>query len=385
MAVALAGAPASAQESASEFSLRGFATLGMARTGSDDAEFVRDLSQPRGISSHWSGLIDSVLGVQANWQLAPKVEAVVQGVSRYRHDRSFTPTLAWAYLKYDPTPALSLRAGRLGTEFFMQADSRWVGYSFLTVRPVGDYFWYLPFYSIHGADAALSLPVGEAVLRGKAFFGYSQGRIPLAEEQWNIGGSPMLGGYLEWFNGPWHLRASYANIRFHHDLPLSEVLKPQIGRGLTALESDFLATEGSRSHYYALGAMYDNGPWQGQLQLNRIEQGSHSFESSSGGYALLGYRIASLTPYLGYSWVRSQTEGMAPPNLIAAYVVSDSHADQRTTIAGLRWDLARNTALKAQWDGVRGTPTSVFPYRMENRARWNGKLDVYSLTLDFIF
>ena len=74
----------------STLNLRGFGTLGIARSSSDQVEVVRDLSQPRGISNQWSGRIDSVLGVQANWQLTPEVELVSQVVSRYQYDDSRT-------------------------------------------------------------------------------------------------------------------------------------------------------------------------------------------------------------------------------------------------------------------------------------------------------
>ena len=371
-------------ESESAFSLQGFGTLGMARTTTNDEEFVRDLSQPRGIRKEWSGLIDSVLGLQGAWRVNPQLEAVLQATSRYRYDKTFTPEIAWAYLKYDPLPNLSLRGGRLGTEFFMMADSRWVGYSFLTVRPPGDYFWYLPFYSIHGADAAISIPLGENVLRAKAFYGRSDGRIPLADEQWDIAGSPMVGGYLEYQFGAWQARASYANIRFKNDLPIAPVLKKQFGLTLNPLDAAFLATHDTRTHYYSLGVVYDRGPWQAQLMLNHIDQGSNALESSDGGYALLGYRINQVTPYLGHSWVLSRSRGNAP-SAIAAYVMQDSRSDQQTTFAGMRWDVARNVALKAQWDGIRGEPSSLFPYRQDNRARWDGRMDVFSLTMDFVF
>jgi hypothetical protein len=41
---------------------------------------------------------------------------------------------------------------------------------------------------------------------------------------------------------------------------------------------------------------------------------------------------------------------------------------RKLTIAGMRWDVARNVALKAQWDGIRGEAASIFPYRKDNRA-----------------
>jgi hypothetical protein len=65
--------------------------------------------------------------------------------------------------------------------------------------------------------------------------------------------------------------------------------------------------------------------------------------------------------------------------------MQDSRSDQQTTFAGVRWDVVRNIALKAQWDGIRGDESSLFPYRQDNRARWDGRMDVYSLTMDFLF
>ena len=371
-------------ESESAFSLQGFGTLGVARTTTDDVEFVRDLSQPRGIGKEWSPLVDSVLGLQGAWRIDPQLEAVLQVTSRYRYDQTFYPEVAWAYLKYDLTPNLSLRAGRLGTEFFMMADSRWVGYSFLAARPPGDYFWYLPFYSIHGADAAISVPLGENTIRAKAFYGHSNGQIPLADEQWEIAGSPMIGGYLEYQMDAWQLRASYANIKFKNDLPISAVMRKLIGRGMTGAEAAFLSARNTRTHYYSLGIVYDQGPWQAQLMLNHIEQGSNALESSDGGYLLAGYRVDQVTPYLGYSWVLSRQHGK-PLNALAAYVMEDSHSEQQTTFLGMRWDVAKSIALKAQWDLVRGDSTSIFPYRQDHRETWNGKMDVFTLTMDFIF
>lgn len=372
-----------AEDGAPDFSLRGLGTLGVARTSTNDAEFVRDLSQPTGVRKNWDGRLDSLLGVQANWQITPQLEGVVQGVSRYRYDRSFTPDLTWAYLRYDPLPQLSLRAGRLGTEFFMMADSRLVGYSFLTARPPGDFFWYLPFYSIDGADAVVTLPLGDSVLRGKLYYGVSDGNVPLANKQWKIDGSAMTGGFVDYQTGPWLLRLSYANIRFKTNLPVNDVLQAYLPPSLVREGAAHLATANTRSHYYSIGAMYDRGPWQMQFMLNRCEQGSEAFESSTSGYALAGYRLGKVMPYLGYSRVSSDKRGQTL-NPVVASIMADSHADQETTIVGARWDLAQNVALKAQWDAIRGEPASILPYRNETKA-WSGKMDVFSLTMDFIF
>lgn len=365
------------------FRISGFATLGAVRTTSDEVEFVRDLSQARGAQKTWTAKTDSLLGVQADWQIDPQWQVTVQGLSRYRYDRSFRPEISWAFVKYQPSPNVSLRAGRLGTDFFMQADSRWVGYSYLTVRPPGDYFWYLPFHTIDGGDVSINQPLGEAVLRSKLFYGLARGKVPLAAEQWSVSASPMLGGYLEYQRGPWTARMSYANIRFAHDLPLAQVLAAE-AVPFPPAAARMLRLEGERSHYYALGMVYDQGPLQLQVMLNRIDQGTRALEDSSAAYVLAGYRLGEWTPYVGVSRVYSRRGAGGKGPLVAA-VRADSHSDQTTQFVGARWDFARNLALKAQWDRVRGQPSSLFPYREEDRRRWDGKLDVFSLSLDLVF
>lgn len=376
-----AGAVQTAEEAA--FSVRGFGTLGLTRTNSRNAEFVRDLSQAHGSVDDWQMHTDSLLGLQASYRFSRQLEGVVQAVSRYRYDKTYTPDLTWAFIRYQPTSNVSLRVGRLGTEFFMLADSRLVGYSYLTVRPPGDFFWHLPFYSIEGVDAAVSVPVGEAVMRGKVFSGISHEKIALANEVWNLGGSQMSGAYLDYLNGPWMLRASYSNIRFSNNLPIDNTLNSLLPANLAQEGHDYLATAGRRADYYSLGMVYDSGPWQAQLMLNQIRQGSRAFQNSSALYALAGYRMGSLTPFVGFSRVASQKRGDTANPVVNA-IMADSHAHQSTWMLGARWDVARNIALKIQWDNIRGTPQSIFPFRRENTS-WSGNMNVFSGTLDFVF
>ena len=279
--------PVAQAASEQSFILQGFGTLGAVRTTSNDVEFVRDLSQPRGARQAWDGRPDTILGVQGNWQISPQLESVVQAISRYRYDQSFTPEISWAYFKYDPTPQWTLRAGRLGTEFFMMADSRLVGYSFLTVRPTGDFFWALPFYSINGADVALTVPLGEHLLRSKIFYGYADGKLPLADQQWQLAGSPMAGVYVDYQAASWLFRLSYANISFKQNLPINLSLR-SLPPSEAAAAAAHLSTLNTRSDYYSAGAVYDRGPWQVQLMFNHIEQGSQAFESSNSAYILAG-------------------------------------------------------------------------------------------------
>ena len=96
MALCVMSAAAVAGDESSAFSLRGFGTLGLARSTSSQAEVARDLLQPRGVSDNWSGRIDSNVGVQVNYVASNTLEAVVQAVSRYNPEGSFAPELTEA-------------------------------------------------------------------------------------------------------------------------------------------------------------------------------------------------------------------------------------------------------------------------------------------------
>lgn len=369
-------------------SLHGFGTLGVARSSTDSAEFVRDLSQPSGLTKQWSGKIDSVLGVQANIRATDKVEAVVQAVSRYHADGNFEPELMWAFVKYDPNANLSLRGGRLGTEFYMLADSRLVGYSYLPIRPPTDYYGALPFSYIDGVDGQATLPVGDGLLRGKLFTGLVREKAPLADRQWDMNRSRMTGGHVDYQQGSWQWRLGYAQVRFKQDLPLADLHNLLESNGANAA-SQALSMAGKLGRFSSAGVVYDNGPLQVQLMLSRTWQDSSIFENSHAAYLIAGYRFDKLTPFIGYSRVRSTPKQLATGlgavmDATVASVMADSHNDQHTTTIGLRWDFRRNMDLKAQFDMVRGTPQSIFPTRWE-RPDYNGRMNITSLSMDFVF
>jgi hypothetical protein len=377
----------------SNLSLRGFGTLGVARSSSDQAEFVRDLSQPKGISNHWSARNDSVLGVQANWQATQSLELVGQVVSRYHYDDSHDPELMWAFAKWEPDARVSFRAGRIGADFMMLADSRLVGYSYLPVRPSADFFGPLFFSHFDGADATLTLPLANGLVRGKLFAGATHEKATGAPGIWDTSGSPVGGFVLDYLTGPWQLRASATSIRFPNDINFTQ-LQTGLRTAGAAAAADLLSTRNTTTWYYSLGAVYDDGPLQIQGMLNSIRHETAVFQNSHAGYLLAGYRMGEWTPYAGVSWwksrFRDETTGLpdAAPfdelNQGFDYVMRASTSNQQTYTLGMRWDLKQDMALKMQWDAIRGKASSRFPFAT-SKPGWNGRTDVLSLSFDFVF
>ena len=380
------------------FSLRGFGTAGLARSTNGQAEVARDLLQPRGVSNHWSGKIDSNLGVQANYLATEKIEAVVQAVSRYNYKGNFSPELTEALLKYDPNPYLTLRGGRVGTDFFMHGDSRLIGYSQLVARPNIDFYSSLAVSYLDGADAQVTIPVGEGLLRGKGYYGFLAEKLPFAEGNLNLRGSRAIGAYLDYQEGPWQWRGGLARISFKNSMPepVGDLQSALIGTGVSSAQNaaSDLELQGTDARYYSLGFVYDRGPLLVQLMLSRLSYESEVIQDQNSGMFLAGYRIGEIKPFVGYSRAKSSASHVASGlpntgsgaeiNATLASVLAESHADQHTYSIGLRWDFRRDMAFKFQVDAIRGKSDSIYSFRRET-SRWDGKTNVFSLALDFVF
>jgi hypothetical protein len=372
--------------------IRGFGTLGLARSNVNAVEYVRDLSQPHGLTRKWSADIDSMLGVQANLKLDTQTEGVVQVISRYRYDGSYRPEVSWAFLRHEFSPDFQMRVGRLGTEFYMNADSRLIGYSNLMVRPQPDFYGPLVFSYYDGIDAAYTRKLGPGLVRAKLYGGYSPEKTAFSDPlTWDLKGTRLVGGYLDYFQGPWQFRVSHAQARFANESPMNAM----VGLMSSGFLNDVLThvpelrVQGTTVAFDSLGAVYDDGPLQIQAMLGRIRYDTTAYENSRAAFITAGYRLGAFTPYLGYSTSKSTSRPLLtslPPfiNAIASGINPATHSDQHTFTVGTRWDFHPNMALKLQLDTVRGSPDSVFLYRGGN-IQSNGRMDVLSVSMDFAF
>lgn len=370
-----------------------FGTLGLTRSSADQVHYVRDLSQPSGpAGGNVSASTDTVLGIHANYVFQPAVAGAAQVVSRYRYDGSWAPEVMWAFVRLEDGPGTGWRIGRVGTDFYMHADSRLVGYANTSIRPSPDYFGQLPLYHIDGFDWIHTLRAGQGLVTGKFFAGYTGEKVPMGDRYWNMGGSPMLGGNLDYHLDAWSFRLGYAQMRLKHDWPLSDVLAPLYGRGAqAAAAAQALSITGKTSRYYGLGVTYDQNPLQVQLMLNAVQQESHAYQNYRAAYVLASYRLGAFRPYGGisrsYSRPKQLDTGLPktdPLRAVVDYALNVSHTHQTTYSLGVRWDFRRDMDLKLQWDGIRGRSTAQFLYRGDG-PQWSGDSNVLSLALDFAF
>src|ERR1700738_3131817 len=133
-----AGVVASTDDAATRmFSISGFGTLGVVHSSEDRADFTSSLFKPNGagFAHPWNPAVDSVLGGQLTANLTPSLSAVMQVILEQNYDNRYLPQLEWANIKYQITPDLGVRIGRIVVPAFLLSDTRDVGYTYAWVRP----------------------------------------------------------------------------------------------------------------------------------------------------------------------------------------------------------------------------------------------------------
>jgi hypothetical protein len=116
--------------------------------------------------------------------------------------------------------------------------------------------------------------------------------------------------------------------------------------------------------------------------------------SSVGWYLTSGYHFGALTPYVTYARQREVSTDISPTTGIPRL---DSTIDlfnglrnkaQRSVAVGIRWDAARNLALKAQLERVQPGPHGLGIFLSDNyqdNVNPGGPVHVLTLSTDFVF
>jgi hypothetical protein len=380
--------------------LSGFGTLGMVHANTDTADFSSSVlkASGAGASGRWSGDVDSRLAIQADVALIPQWSAVLQVVSEQQYNNSYRPHVEWANVKYQVTPDIALRVGRVSLPVFMAAEHRKVGYVYSAVRQPIEVSGGLPITSSDGADVSWRWRTGEWRQTTRVQFGRTD--MALAEGT-RLRASAITGLSHTVDVGSLTARASFitGDVTVNLADQLFGALK-QFGPAGIAL-ADRFSVDHKRFSLAALGMEYDPGDWFVNIEGGR--QRSQSLLGTNVALAVgAGYRWRNVTPYIGYSTVHAQSETTTaglplaglPPQLAGIGAALNgglnqllvTMPEQSTICVGTRWDAVDNIALKFQFERVtphgisRGTLINPRPDFVSRRA-----VSVTSVALDFVF
>jgi len=404
LAACCAIAPCHAEESIAPavpfYKLSGFATAALSWSDSGDADYTSSVlkGSGAGATARLSANVDSRLGLQLDLNLAAQWSAVLQVISEQRLDKNYRPTVEWANVKYQATPELALRAGRIALPMFLAADYRKIGYAYPWVRTPVEVYGAIAVTSSDGVDATYRWRAGEVKNLTQVFYGRNNVDLPTAGR---IEARKVAGFAHTAEMGPASARLSVLSTELTVDIiPTFFAGLRQFGAPGMALANRY---ESKQKHASAvsLGLNYDPGAWFVMAESGRMRTNSFLGDSTS-LYAGGGLRHGALTPFATYARVRADSPTTSPglplanlpPAAAAAGAALNGYLgwllttapEQHTVSAGLRWDFAPSMALTGQFDRVspdgvsRGTFINVQPGFKSGRS-----INITSVALNVVF
>ena len=395
----------SSDETPSPFRFSSYGTFGYSHHNEDDLSLIRDFTQSfdQPESGNWKP--DTVIGLQASYDINPKLETVFQVVVQDHASNSFSSYMEWAFISYRPIPEFNLRLGRVGTDFFMLSDSRNVGYSQTTLRPNREFYAYISLFSLDGMDALYTINTTNGHWLIKAQWGRSKAELPLNGGIFELATDNMWDLSLERQYGDLRLRAGLVDVTLENDFPGDLSALQEIGAlGLPGIspEANYLleefTLEGQRIKYRFIGFHYDANAWIALGEFSQVSSSSDAIIQGNAYYLTLGHRWANLTPYIGASrfkpeqeYFRAQTDwstiGADAQSLQSAAfrLLNAARADQDSKMVGIRWDFQEGFAVKLQWDHIEISPYGYALWDIYGPRDTARSVDLISTSLDWVF
>jgi hypothetical protein len=396
-AVSLDNACADELAEKDRFTLRGFGTLGATTQNVEGIEYRRNTSQADGVEAGKVDFAtDSIVGAQFDVQLTTDFDVVAQGVSRQRADGDWVPELTQAFVRWSPDESFVVRAGRVGYDIYLLAESRQVGYSYLTVRPTPEFYGQIGNDDIDGGDIAWTRRAGRGLLRLRAFGGAGSAELAFADGSDSRTVATIFGGTVDYLWRGWTGRI--AVVQFNYDAG-KEI--PLLAAGLRATQfpqavwvADGIDKSVYQSRGLQAGIAYDDGPVLAQAMYGVVDSDSLAGPDFAKFYSLFGYRVGEWTPFVSFASSRDRypirSAGLpdlpvfAPLSGAVIAMQEATRSTQHTTSLGVRIDLSPHVDFKLQVDRTDITDSSLI---FDRRAAPGRPVDltVIAATVDVVF
>lgn len=286
-----------------------------------------------GVDNHIGFNSDTIAGIQFDYKLDDRIDAVVQLQAQGRDD--FDVETPWAFLRYKLTPDTSVRAGRMIAPLYLYADSLDVGYTYPWVRPPVEMYGVEPQHYT-GVDVIHNFNIGGSNNSVQALYGdYST----------SVAGTDAATDYFAGLAMTFNLDAWTARLAgFHFEgFNLDSPLLPTLMKG--------------NLEYYSAALRYDNSKLLVLVEGRQIAPHGDLevlLGNSDGFYTTVGYQFGKFMPYV--TWAKSYTTDES------SVLVEQSQA---STGLGLRYNLTDKVVIKGEatkydhFDGTSGTSGMV--------------------------
>lgn len=315
----------------------------------------------------------NLLGLQVTGQVNEKITATAQLIARSEND--YEVNAEWAYLTWQASDSIKVRAGRLRTPFYMYSDFLDVGYAYAWITPPREVY-YLPFNNVDGVDFYATQTLGIFDTSVQVYFGSFDDELMLggapseAKTRNQMGVAGTLG--KDW----WTLRAAYHQADLSVDMsgvPISPTTTMGgFATALTALgysnNADRLLVEDDDAVFTEFGINIDTGRFIAAAEYVEFDPGDAVLSKNIRQYVMAGVRAGSWLFHVTGSQAKDEAahpEAGIPANqaipvfgstnvLIGTLqAIAESQVTERDVVSlGVRWDVASSTALKFQIDDV---------------------------------
>jgi hypothetical protein len=401
---------ARADELADWLKIDGFGTVG-AYKGSSDKAGVRTEQRQRVVSyTDWRFDGDSQASIQATFNPNGKFKGVVQLISKKDVDGSNKPTVEWAYLSYPVTSEIDLKVGRTVAPIFLLSDYRNLSYAQTAARPQSEIYQVNPITFQDGVTARWDKKLGSGNIQLEGFFGKTKvsvagGDVDLSrvkglslkygQDSWSI-----RGGY-SWYNASINAPTVEANIATLKAIPTVACTN------CVSVLNAVAPTKGITAKIVTFGATYDDGEWIAQAEWAKRDTNSVVIVGVSGWNILAARRFGDFTPFIGTGSFEVKTDkptltpGPFAPAALRAQLnylnqsfIGTGDSSRDVMSVGVRWDFAKNLALKAQVERAKmkspqvGASNGFYSYETSMLGKpsgFDGRVSMFTVNLDFVF
>lgn len=342
-------------------SFSGFGTLVGSFTDNNDVQVIATPFQEKGADKDLDFGGDSRLGLQGRLEFENAMSITGQLIAQRRVSKDLDPEVEWLFGQWSGISGLDLRMGRVVLPAFMISDSRFVSYSLPSVRVPTLVYAMFPGSSVDGLQALYRRKIGPANWSFVATYGNASTDSSETKDVTNLGVTAEL--------GDWTFRYGYVQSKATINVDLIPSMP---------LAVDF------KDKFHDVGVQYDNGTAFASAEYV-VRKTDPKVLDSAGWYVTGGARFGKWTPYatISRTTVADGNEAVASlPTPLGPFplVLLPSANEAKGLAAGVRYDVATNMALKAEYGHYKGASPFIF-----KPAGVDTKVNMVSFGLDFVF
>ncbi|MDX8379669.1 MAG: hypothetical protein R8K48_06445 [Gallionella sp.] len=397
-----------------DYNFSGYGTVGYAQSD-------KSYKYLRYINKSGTYMRDTVFGAQLDVRFNSQWRATLQGMlmPAFSNDSGWNPLISWAFLSYRPTNDWLLRAGKLRVPFYLNAENMNVGATYVAARLPYEVYSVSPTMDFTGASFVKTWNIGDDELNLDGYWG--QGNVSWryysrdkAMPYWLSLHGSVKGLLLTLHHHDAIFRAGLhtADLKLNDGTPFDVGMAPNVLTPASGMRGTYYTPSGQVSRIVAptfnLGMDVGWGRGfrtQGEY-VRRKFKGTGIGPNTESFYFTLLKELDNWTPYVTYAQIKSKNlatfqavngarvSALFPRTVVPAALINVRQReiadglvmyDQYSWSLGTAYAVDTNSKIKAEWMVVHTGVTSSFVDAPVGGNARNQRINVFSLSYNFMF